>query len=144
MSKVDRPIKENCAILRAYRRDRYATYRLRLDVVWVTARKRLILRGALREALIGHLYEAATAQGCQVLRLVVRSNLCHLRLDCPPDIAPKILVHRLKQHSAKALNKTFGEAIRGAPSLWTSRYLISTEPFEEEALRAFRDAQPDR
>ena len=144
MIKLNLPKSKLSDSLERYRRDKHATYLLRLDVAWVTARKRLILRGALREALIGHLRDAAAAQGCQVLHLDVRSNLCHLRLDCPPDVAPKILVHRLKQHTAEALNKTFEEVIRGAPSLWTSRYLVSTEPVEEEALRAFLDAQPDR
>lgn len=144
MSKFDRPNNKESAPLTGYRRGAYATYRLRMDVAWVTARKRTILRGALREALSTHLRAAAAAQDCEILHLDIRSNLCHLRLDCPPDVAPKILVHRLKQHTAEALNEAFGTIIRKAPSLWTSRYLVATEPVDEATLRAFLDAQPDR
>ncbi len=144
MSNIDRPNNENTAPLEGYRRGPYATYRLRMDVVWVTARKRTILRDALREALSRHLRDAAAAQDCEILHLDIRSNLCHLRLDCPPDVAPKILVHRLKQYAAEALNEAFGVVIRKAPSLWTSRYLVATEPVDEATLRAFLDAQPDR
>ena len=83
---------------------------------------------------------AAEEQGCAVEVLEVSPDCVHVVLTAPPDRSPQQIVAGLKRESYAELK---GEAeVAKGPSLWTRRFLASTEPVEADRQRAFVEGQP--
>lgn len=112
---------------------------LRYHLVWATRRKRKVLVGRVRARTEELVRQAAEGQGCAVEVLEVSADCVHVVLTAPPDRSPQQIVAALKRESYAELK---GEAeVAKGPSLWTRRFLASTEPVGEERRRAFVDRQ---
>lgn len=115
-----------------------AWHTLRYHLVWATRRRRRVLVGRIKARTEELVRQAAEGQGCAVEVLEVSPDCVHVVLTAPPDRSPQQIVAGLKRESYAELKE---EAVARGPSLWTRRFLASTEPVEEERQRAFVEAQ---
>lgn len=115
---------------------------IRYQLIWVTRRGRPFLEGALLTRTVELLWQAADAIGVRVTRVVSGGDYLVVTIEAPPDVAPAMIVARLKRHSASALRREF-DPLRTLPSIWTRRALVTThEDFPESRVRAFVYRQP--
>ena len=115
-------------------------YTLRYHLLWATRRKRRVLVGRVKAQTEELVRRAAEGQGCAVEVLEVSADCVYAVLTAPPDRSPQQIVAGLKRESYAELK---GEAeVAKGPSLWTRRFLASTEPVDEGRQRAFVDGQP--
>ena len=131
-----------------YRHSGISTHRLRYFVLLATRRRReLFASEEVRERVGELLGEAAERWGCEVLGVDVGENWACVHVDAPPDVAPNQIARRLREESARGLVAEFEEPAKLAAqkeSVWTRRYLTSTEPISERVCAAFVAEQPSR
>lgn len=93
--------------------------------VWVVRRRRRVLTGSIKQRLDGLIHDAARELDCKVLNLAIEPEHIHLFLNCPPNIAPSDLMHRIKGRTARILRQEFPQLMK-LPSMWTRAYFVST------------------
>lgn len=115
---------------------------IRYHLIWVTRRRRAFLEGAILTRTVELLTEAAASMGVAVTRVVSGGDYLVVTIESPPELAPAMIVARLKRHSASALRREFG-TLRTLPSIWTRRALVTThEDFPQSRIRDFVERQP--
>ena len=93
--------------------------------VWIVRRRRRVLTGSIKQRLDVLIHDAARELDCDVLNLAIEPEHVHLFLNCPPNIAPSDLMHRIKGRTARMLRQEFPELMK-LPSMWTRAYFVST------------------
>lgn len=93
--------------------------------VWIVRRRRRVLTGSIKQRLDILIHDTARELDCEVLNLAIEPEHVHLFINCPPNIAPSDLMHRIKGRTARMLRKEFPELMK-LPSMWTRAYFVST------------------
>lgn len=109
--------------------------------VWIVRRRRRVLTGSIKLRLDVLIHDTARELDCEVLNLAIEAEHVHLFLNCPPNIAPSDLMHRIKGRSARLLRQEFPELMR-LPSMWTRAYFVSTAGnVASSTIQKYIDAQ---
>lgn len=93
--------------------------------IWIVRRRRRVLTGSIKARLEVLIYDTCRELDCEVLRLAIEPEHIHLFLNCPPDMAPSDIMHRVKGRTARYLRQEFPELMK-LPSMWTRAYFVST------------------
>ena len=109
-----------------YRHDNTSVSLVNYHFVWIPRRRRKVLKGEIAQRLQELIYEAASELNCQVLALEIMDDHVHLFLNCPPSLAPKDIMFKIKGRSARFLRKEFPDPLMKMPSMWTRSYFVST------------------
>jgi putative transposase len=80
--------------------------------VWIVRRRRRVLSVSIKTRLDILIHDAARAIDCEVLSLAIEREHVHLFLNCPPDIAPSNIMHKIKGPTARYLRKEFPELMK--------------------------------
>lgn len=110
--------------------------------VWIVRRRRRMLTGSIKQRLDVLIRDTARKLDCDVLNLAIEPEHIHLFLNCPPNIAPSDLMHRIKGRTARILRQEFPELMK-LPSMWTRAYFVSTAGNEiaSSTIQKYIDAQ---
>lgn len=128
-----------------YQKTRNATHLLNYHFVWVPRRRKSVLRGEIANRCRELIWEAAKAIDCQIVSVAIEPDHVHLLINCPPNLAPYQIAHRLKGHSAHYLRKEFPDPLMKMPSMWTSSYFVSTAGnVSSEVIQRYIEAQSKR
>lgn len=92
---------------------------------WIVRRRKRVLTGSIKQWLDVLIHDVARDLDCEVLSLAIEPEHVHLFLNCPPDIAPAQLMHRIKGATARGLRQEFPVFLK-LPSVWTRAYFCST------------------
>jgi len=84
-----------------------------------------VLTGSIKKRLEVLIHDVARELECEVLTLAVEPEHVHLFINCPPNMAPSDVMHRIKGRTARFLSKEFPELMK-LPSMWTRAYFVST------------------
>lgn len=121
---------------------RHATYEIRYHFVFCPKYRRPVLAGAVGERLQALIPALIKELGGRVLNLTVQPDHVHLFVECPPTLAPRQVMHRIKGASSHALRKEFSFLRSRLPSLWTRSYYVRTAGEVSEAtIQRYVDAQ---
>ena len=71
------------------------------------------------------IHDKARELDCEVFSLAVEPEHLHLFVNCPPDVGPYDIMHRIKGATAHTLRREFSELDR-FPSMWTRSDFVST------------------
>ena len=127
-----------------YRRNKGSLTLIRYHVIWIPRRRRKVLVGDVAKRLIALLREKATEIDVQIIHLAVEPDYLHLFLDCPPHLAIRQIVFRLKGYTSRILRKEF-EPLRRMPSMWTTSYFASTAgAVSEQTIAQYINSQGTR
>jgi putative transposase len=105
---------------------RHATYDIRYHFVFCPKYHRPVLAGAVGERLQTLIPQVIKSLGGRVLNLTVQPDHVHLFVECPPTLAPRQIMHRVKGTTSHALRKNFPFLRSRLPSLWTRSYYVGT------------------
>jgi putative transposase len=108
-----------------YRRTNTTVSLINYHFIWIPRRRRKVLVDEVKKRVTELIYEKAAELECKVVSLAVEPEHIHLFLNCPPDLAPKQIMHRIKGYSSYVLRKEFPH-LKKMPSMWTTSYLVST------------------
>ena len=108
-----------------YRHKHMSVSLVNYHFVWIVRRRRKVLTGSIKQRLDILIHDACREIDCEVLCLAIEPEHVHLFLNCPPDIAPSDLMHRIKGRTARYLRQDFPELMK-LPSMWTRAYFVST------------------
>ena len=92
---------------------------------WIARRRKKVLTGTIKQRLDVLIHDVATELQCEVLSLAIEPEHVHLFINCPPNMAPSDLMHRIKGRTARFLRQEFPELLK-LPSMWTRAYFVST------------------
>lgn len=109
----------------SYQHRNHSVSLLNYHFVWIPKRRRKVLVNAVATKAEELIREKSAELGCEVIAIEIMPDHVHLFLNCPPDLAPKQIMFRLKGYSARILRKEFSH-LRRMPSMWTSSYFVST------------------
>lgn len=109
----------------SYRRTNTTVSLINYHFIWIPRRCRQVLVGDVKKRVTELIYEKVAELECKVVSLAVEPEHIHLFLNCPPDIAPKQIMHRVKGYSSYVLRKEFPH-LKKMPSMWTRSYFVST------------------
>jgi putative transposase len=84
-----------------------------------------VVPGSVKQRLEVLIHDVAKELDCEVLTLAVEPEHVHLFINCPPNMAPSDVMHRIKGRTARFLRKEFPELMK-LPSMWTRAYFVST------------------
>src|SRR5215510_693237 len=90
-----------------YRHNKGSLTSIRFHVIWIPRRRRKALVGVVAKRLIAWLREKAAEIDVQIMRTDVEPDHLHLFLDCPPHLAIRQIVFRLKGDTSRILRKEF-------------------------------------
>ena len=109
--------------------------------VWIVRRRRRVLSGSIKQRLNVLIYDIARNLEIEVLNLAIEPEHIHLIVNCPPDIAPSQIMHRIKGATARYLRKEFPSLMK-LPSMWTRAYFVSTAGnVASSTIQKYIDAQ---
>ncbi len=109
--------------------------------VWIVRRRKRVLTGSIKARLEILIDDIARNLDCEVLNLAIEPEHIHLFINCPPDIAPSQVMHRIKGASARYLRKEFPSLMK-LPSMWTRAYFVSTAGnVASSTIQKYIDAQ---
>jgi putative transposase len=108
-----------------YRHSNTSVSLLNYHFVWCPKRRRRIIVDRLETRVKELVHEACANLDCVVVALETMPDHVHLFVNAPPDIAPSILVGRIKGYSSRILRKEFA-VLRRMPSTWTRSFFVST------------------
>ena len=115
---------------------------IRYHFVWATRRRRPFLNGPILSRATELLTEAADTLGVQIAEVGAGVDYLVVTTYATTDLAPAMIVSRLKRHSASGLRRQFLELAR-LPSIWTRQYLATTrDELSPERVARFVRAQP--
>lgn len=109
----------------SYRHRNASVSLINYHFVWISRRRRPVLKGTVERRLKQLLRESALALDCEVLALEIMLDHVHLFLNCPPNLAPDQIMFRLKGYTSRTLRQEFLH-LRRMPSMWTRAYFLST------------------
>ncbi|MGL5792855.1 MAG: IS200/IS605 family transposase [Xenococcaceae cyanobacterium] len=92
---------------------------------WIVRRRRKVLTGSIKKRLDVLIHDVCLELDCEVLSLAIEPEHVHLFINCPPDVSPSDLMHRIKGRTARYLRQEFPELMK-LPSMWTRAYFVST------------------
>lgn len=126
---------------REYRHKNTSVSLVNYHFVWIVRRRRRVLTGSIKQRLDVLIHDAARELDCDVLNLAIEPEHIHLFLNCPPNIAPSDLMHRIKGRTARMLRQEFPELMK-LPSMWTRAYFVSTAGnVASSTIQKYIDAQ---
>lgn len=105
---------------------RHATYEIRYHFVFCPKYRRPVLAGPVGERLQTLIFTVIERLGGRVLNLTVQPDHVHLFVECPPTLAPRQVMHRVKGATSHALRTEFPFLRSRLPSLWTRSYYVGT------------------
>ena len=108
-----------------YRHERTSVSLVNYHFCWIVRRRRRVLAGSIKQRLEVLIHDVARELDCEVLTLAIEPEHVHLFINCPPDMAPSDVMHRIKGRTARFLRKEFPELMK-LPSMWTRAYFVST------------------
>lgn len=108
-----------------YRQTNTTVSLINYHFIWIPRRRRKVLVDDVKRRVTQLIYEKAVELECNVVHLAVEPEHIHLFLNCPPDLAPKQIMHRIKGYSSYILRKEFPH-LKKMPSMWTTSYFVST------------------
>jgi putative transposase len=108
-----------------YRHKHTSVTVLTYHFVWIPARRRKVLVGAIVPRLEALLREAAERIECKVLFVSIQPDHVHLFIAAPPMLAPDQIMFRLKGYTSRVLRQEYAH-LRKMPSLWTRSYFCRT------------------
>jgi putative transposase len=108
-----------------YRRRNTSVSLINYHFIWIPRRRKRVLTGSIKSRLETLIHDTAREIDCEVISLAIEPDHVHLFLNCPPDIAPYQIMHRIKGATSHALRKEFPELMK-LPSMWTRSYFAST------------------
>jgi putative transposase len=115
---------------------------IRYHFVWATRRRRPFLNEPILSRATELLNEAADTLGVRITEVGAGVDYLVVTTDATTDLAPAMIVSRLKRHSASGLRRQFPELAR-LPSIWTRQYLATTrDELSPERIARFVRAQP--
>jgi putative transposase len=115
---------------------------LRYQLLWASRRRRRFLEGEVLQRLAELMVEAADALGVKLTRIASGGDYVIVTVEAPPELAPVVIVRRLKRHAASRLRREFPE-LRALPSIWTRQFLATTRAeFPTDEVRGFVESQP--
>ena len=115
---------------------------IRYHFLWATRRRRPFLNGPILSRATKLLAEAAETLGVRIVEVGAGADYLVVTTDATTDLAPAMIVSRLKRHSASGLRRQFPELAR-SPSIWTRQYLATTrDELSQERIERFVLAQP--
>ena len=109
----------------SYRQTNTTVSLVNYHFIWIPRRRRKVLVGDVKKRVTELIYEKALELECKVISLAIEPEHIHLFLNCPPDLAPKQIMHRIKGYSSYVLRKEFPH-LKKMPSMWTRSYFVST------------------
>ncbi len=109
----------------SYRHKNTSISLINYHFIWIPRRRRKVLVGDVNKRVTELIYEKAQELECKVVSLAIEPEHIHLFLNCPPDLAPKQIMHRIKGYSSYVLRKEFPH-LKKMPSMWTRSYFVST------------------
>jgi putative transposase len=109
----------------AYRHKNTSVSLINYHFVWIPRRRRKVLVGAVKDRMQELIQEKARELDCVVVSLAIEPEHIHLFINCPPDICPVQIMHRVKGYSSYVLRKEFPH-LKKMPSMWTRSYFVST------------------
>lgn len=124
-----------------YRRKNTSVSLINYHFIWIPRRRKRVLVGGIKQRLETLIYDKAMEIDCEVLSLAIESDHVHLFINCPPDIAPHKVMHRIKGATAHALRREF-PSLNKLPSMWTRSYFVSTAGnVSSETIKRYIEAQ---
>jgi len=127
-----------------YRHNNGSVTSIRFHVIWIPRRRRKVLVGDVAKRLIALLREKAAEIDVTIMRLAVEPDHIHLFLDCPPHLAIRQIVFRLKGYTSRILRKEF-EPLRRMPSMGTTSDFASTAgAVSEQTIAQYINSQGTR
>jgi putative transposase len=109
--------------------------------VWIVRRRKRVLTGSLKQRLETLIHDIAKEIDCEVLNLAIEPEHIHLFVNCPPDIAPSQIMHRIKGATSRYLRQEFPILLK-LPSMWTRAYFVSTAGnVASSTIQKYIDAQ---
>ena len=93
--------------------------------VWISRRRRPVLKGEIVNRLKQFLYEKTKELDIEIVALEIMPDHVHLFVNCPPMLSPSQIMFRLKGYTARILRKEFPVLMR-LPSMWTTSFFCST------------------
>ncbi|NEO32716.1 MAG: IS200/IS605 family transposase [Symploca sp. SIO3C6] len=108
-----------------YRRKNTSVSLINYHFVWIVRRRKRVLTGSIKTRLEILIADAARSLDCEVLKLAIEPEHIHLFLNCPPDLAPSKIMHKIKGSTARYIRLEFPE-LKKLPSMWTRAYFVST------------------
>ena len=78
----------------SYRHNNTTVSLINYHFIWIPRRRRKVLTGDVKKRVSELIYEKTAELECKVVSLAIEPDHIHLFLNCPPDIAPKQIVHR--------------------------------------------------
>ncbi len=127
-----------------YQHNRTSVTLLNDHFVWIPARRRKVLVGAVAERLQALIYEVVAELGCAVIALEVMPDHIHLFLSATPTLAPDQIMFRIKGRTSRVLRQEFPHLLT-MPSMWTRSYFCSTAgQVASETIRQYIATQRTR
>jgi len=127
-----------------YQHNRTSVTLLNYHFVWIPARRRKVLVGAVAERLQALIYEVVAELGCAVIALEVMPDHIHLFLSATPTMAPDQIMFRIKGRTSRVLRQEFPHLLT-MPSMWTRSYFCSTAgQVASETIRQYIATQRTR
>ncbi len=127
-----------------YQHNRTSVTLLNYHFVWIPARRRKVLVGAVAERLQALIYEVVAELGCAVIALEVMPDHIHLFLSATPTLAPDQIMFRIKGRTSRVLRQEFPHLLT-MPSMWTRSYFCSTAgQVASETIRQYIATQRTR
>jgi putative transposase len=108
-----------------YRHKRTSVTQLNYHFVWIPARRRKVLVGAVVPRLDALLREAAERIDCEILYMAIQPDHVHIFVAAPPTLGPDQIMFRLKGYTSRYLRLEFAH-LRKMPSLRTRSYFCRT------------------
>lgn len=100
-----------------------------------------MLTGSIKVRLEVLIHDIAKELDCEVISLAIEPEHVHLFVNCPPDIAPSQVMHRIKGATSHTLRKEFPVLLK-LPSMWTRAYFVSTAGnVAAETIKRYIEAQ---
>ncbi|RLA64067.1 MAG: IS200/IS605 family transposase [Epsilonproteobacteria bacterium] len=109
--------------------------------VWTTKRKKPVLVNEIKNRLEEIITETLKNKNMKLHTLEVHPNHIRLCLSATPGISPHQITRILKSKTSRTLRTEFPELLK-LPSLWTRKYLATTEKIHEDAVRKYIEKQP--
>lgn len=111
---------------RDYRHNHTSVTLINYHFVWIPRRRSKVLKQKIAERLKELIYEISAEIDCSVIAIEIMDDHVHLFLNCPPSMAPKDIMFRIKGRSARVLRQEFPDPLMKLPSMWTRSYFCCT------------------
>lgn len=105
--------------------------------------RKIFLDSRLHQRFIEVTQQICEENGLRLLACRTHEYWVHLRLEAPPELSPNDMLAKIRYGTSKTLRQEF-EGLCHLPSLWTRKYLVSTQPLNQATISLFLQAQKKR